>query len=165
MTFRNEFLPVPTVCDSCGSSNIAYVENDILYGKNVGNWPYLYFCHECRAAVGCHSGTTFPLGKMGDTETRALRSQCHNAFDPIWKTHIVSRSIAYNWLASVLEISPDVCHISWLTKEQLEIAIEASKTFYSEQFKYAERRIKKHGEQKRKRGLKIKRIINNRKKR
>jgi hypothetical protein len=141
------------------------VENDILYGKNVGNWPYLYFCHECRAAVGCHAGTCIPLGKMGDTETRALRSQCHSVFDPIWKSKIVKRNIAYKWLASELKISPDTCHISWLTKEQLEIAIAASKAFYTEHRKYAERRIEKHVEQKRKRGLRLKRIINNRKKR
>jgi hypothetical protein len=56
---------------------------------------------------------------MADRATRALRIKAHEEFDKLWRTGLMSRSKAYFWLASELEIASDQCHISWLTKEQL----------------------------------------------
>lgn len=165
MVKPSECLPIPKQCDSCGSVAIEFCENGRVYGENLGDWPYLWFCPACNASVGCHSGTKFPLGFMADKETRALRLRCHEAFDPIWKSKYYSRSMAYKWLASKLQIRSACCHIAWLNKEQLEIAIKVSSEFFKERWKYFERRLEKREVRKHKQNIRTSRLITNRKKR
>ena len=161
----SECLPIPKQCDICGSSSVEFCENGTVYGQNQGDWPYLWHCPDCQAAVGCHPGTKFPLGIMADKETRALRLRCHEVFDQIWKSRYYSRTMAYKWLASKLQIRSALCHIAWLTKQQLETTIAASEVFFNERKKYLERRIEKRKVKKDKQNLYTKHLISNRKKR
>ena len=120
MTKIKDALPKPTHCDNCCSVNIELTTNDKIYGRIYGEWPKIYFCNDCCAAVGCHPKTEVPLGRMADRQTRHLRSRAHDEFDKLWKSGLMSRSKAYNWLALALEIDPAQCHISWLSKDQLK---------------------------------------------
>jgi len=120
MSKIKDALPVPEQCDNCCSLNIELTTNDRVYGRRYGNWPYVYFCNDCRAAVGCHPDTKVPLGRMADRATRALRTKAHDEFDRLWQTGLMSRSKAYNWLSAQLGIEPSQCHISWLSKDQLK---------------------------------------------
>lgn len=133
-------LPAPKRCDSCGSANIERTTNDVIYGQAYGKWPHIYFCNECRAAVGCHVGTFIPLGKMADRQTRYLRKKAHCEFDRIWQDGLMSREDAYNWLAEQLQIEQNECHLSWISKDQLKKTIEVSTSFLTNSYKFLLRR-------------------------
>jgi len=108
-------LPIPICCDNCCSINIEVRTNNLLN---------FWYCNDCYSSVGCHNGTLYPLGRMADIETRKLRASAHKAFDPIWLNGYMTRTRAYNWLSVLLKIEPTDCHISWLSKEQLNQMIE-----------------------------------------
>ncbi|WQZ00306.1 hypothetical protein Shy_CDS0029 [Escherichia phage Shy] len=153
MSQVEDALPIPAHCDNCGSVNIEQTQNDRIYGRLFGDWPEIYYCHDCKAAVGCHPGTIIPLGRMADRATRQLRQKVHDAFDPIWKSKLMSRSHAYDWLAGELGIASDDCHISWLSKDQLQRAVEICNQHFTANEKIIERRKARKNERTAKRNL------------
>lgn len=66
---------------------------------------------KCDAYVGCHKGTTIPLGRLANEKLRALKKEAHRQFDPLWKSGLMSRKNAYKWLATMLRIPIEDCHI------------------------------------------------------
>lgn len=120
MLDKVQTLPPPTLCDCCCSVNVIVTTNAVLYGTSTGDDSPIYFCEDCRAAVGCHVGTLIPLGRMADKIVRKLRSKAHIEFDNLWKSGLMTREKAYDWLALNLGIDPAQCHIAWLTKDQLK---------------------------------------------
>jgi len=111
-------LPEPILCPLCGSA-VVYTTNDALYGRQMGDWPYIYLCtnSQCQASVGVHAGTEIPLGTMADSATRQARQLAHSAFDLLWNEGKMSRTEAYAWLSYSLSLPPEQCHIG-----QMDIA-------------------------------------------
>lgn len=72
-----------------------------------------WLCEPCQAYVGCHPGTSNPLGTPASLANRKARSFAHHALDKLWRGEgaPMSRSEAYEWLSAALEIHPDKCHI------------------------------------------------------
>ena len=136
-------LPAPIYCDCCCSLNVELTTNDRIYGRQFGEWPYCYFCNDCKAAVGCHPGTEIPLGRMADRQTRRLRKIAHDEFDRLWRGGFMTRDKAYQWLAAELQIEIEQCHMSWLTKDQLKQAAQVSKVYIQQNAKALIRRRKK----------------------
>ena len=143
-------LPIPTHCDNCCSVNVQFVNNEIVYGKSVGSWPYAYYCADCRASVGCHPKTKIPLGRLADWATRQLRSRAHNEFDLLWRNGYMSRDKAYKWLAQALEIDVTQCHLSQLSKDQLKDTITLTSTYIKNNIRSLEKRRIKYHERQRK---------------
>jgi zinc-finger-containing domain len=165
MRTNGEMLP-PELCDNCCSVNVVLTTNDRIYGRQHGKWPYVFYCCDCGAAVGCHPNTHVPLGRMADRETRHLRAKAHESFDPLWRSGLMPRSDAYRWLARELEIEDEACHISWLTKDQLKQATQAAATYFAEREHIIERRKDKKRERSIKRSERSKgRIIARKKQR
>ena len=150
MSNIKDALPTPTHCDNCCSVNIELTTNDKIYGRIYGDWPKIYYCNDCRAAVGCHPGTVIPLGRMADRATRQLRTKAHDEFDKLWRSGLMSRAKAYNWLAASLEIDPSQCHISWLSKDQLKDVATLSADYFSNNYAALVRRKAKKDEKSRK---------------
>ena len=150
MSKIEDALPIPAHCDNCCSVNIELTTNDVIYGRIYGNWPKIYYCNDCRAAVGCHPGTVIPLGRMADRATRQLRAKAHEEFDKLWQSGLMSRSKAYNWLALTLGIDPSQCHISWLSKDQLKDVATLSADYFSNNYAALVRRKAKKDEKSRK---------------
>jgi hypothetical protein len=125
-------LPIPEHCDACASFDVTFTNNEAVYGKPHGEWPFVYLCLACGAVVGCHPGTRVPLGRMADKRTRKLRGQAHTVFDPLWQSGAMTRSEAYCWLARHLGITREQCHISQFNVEQLTAVVEHCKAFVSE---------------------------------
>lgn len=71
----------------------------------------IYACLPCEAYVGCHPGTMKPLGRLANAELRKAKMAAHTAFDPIWKSGQMKRKQAYRWLAELLGIEVNDCHI------------------------------------------------------
>jgi hypothetical protein len=153
-------LPVPLFCDNCCSENIKLIPAPKYHGKHE---TQLYACKDCGSSVGCHPGTIIPLGRMADKETRQLRAELHLTFDKLWKMNFFTRSKAYNWLARVLNIQNDCCHVSWLNKHQLEIAIDEVCKYLANNLETLKRRREKANDRNKRSLERTKRKINNRK--
>lgn len=109
---------MPPLCPYCGQ------RSELVTGKQVypNMWhlrdKQIYRCEPCSAWVGCHDGTTKPLGRLANAKLRKAKIQAHAAFDPLWRknygwtqTRFPGRKEAYKWLAEQLGISRDDCHI------------------------------------------------------
>lgn len=123
-------LPVPQTCPYCHSS-VTYTSHAVLYGgREFSDWPYIYLCtnEACKASVGTHQGTEYPLGTLADTATKNARKAAHAAFDPIWKNQpnkSKARVEAYTWLAKELDLDKWRCHISWFDISYCQAVIKA----------------------------------------
>lgn len=118
-------LPTPTTCRFCGGA-VHLVQNDAIYGRRFGEWPWAYLCTSCRAYVGLHPFTAIPLGTLATAAIRKARSEAKDAFNPLWLSGHMTRREAYAWLAGALGIANiDECHIGWFDVEQCQAVIEA----------------------------------------
>lgn len=95
--------------------------SEIYHGKNYGP---VYICRPCQAWVGCHKGTDKPLGRLADKELRNLKIALHDEFDSIWKSGMMKRKDAYQWLAGELGITVDDCHIGMFDNEMCRKALK-----------------------------------------
>jgi hypothetical protein len=102
---------VNVVCDYCGQPAALVEGSEVHPHRPDLDDKQFYKCEPCQAWVGCHPGTTRPLGRLADAELRAAKSAAHAAFDPLWKSRRMTRSSAYAWLAGRLGISAQLCHI------------------------------------------------------
>lgn len=112
------------ICPYCGQFSLLvggqkiYPHRRDLYGK------LFFLCEPCDAYVGCHQGTTNPLGRLANAELRAAKKQAHAAFDPIWKSGQKKRGSAYAWLADQLGIDKRECHIGMMDAETCRRVVE-----------------------------------------
>lgn len=121
--------PRPIECDNCKSRRVRLTQNSVLYGRNYGTWPLIWFCDDCHAATGCHADTDIPLGTMATREVRQARKLAHEAFDPLWKKHrLASRYKAYEWLACNLKINVNDCHIGHFDEQTCARVVEICST-------------------------------------
>lgn len=119
-------LPVPTVCPHCGGP-VLLVENNVIYGRHFGEWPFAYDCRACDAYVGLHPFTAIPLGTLATKAMRDARKQAKAVFNPLWEgiNARMTRSAAYAWLAEALGIADvEQCHIGWFDVAQCHRVIE-----------------------------------------
>lgn len=93
------------------------VDSAVLYGRSYG-WIWLCRCQPGFAYVGCHGGTQAPLGTLANRATRTARKRAHALFDPIWRKGVITRKEAYLWLAGILNVSAEQCHIARSGTEQ-----------------------------------------------
>mgnify|MGYP001578888311 CR=1 FL=1 len=95
------------LCPYC-KRDATLTDSVILYGRDYG---MIWLCKKCDARVGCHKGTTKPLGSLADYDLRWKRMLAHEAFDALWKTKQKTRNEVYRWLAGQLGINVKHCHI------------------------------------------------------
>lgn len=101
------------LCPYCGGLSRKVTGAAIYPHRQDLHKKVFYLCdNEHPAAyVGCHPGTSKPLGRLADAALRKDKSAAHAAFDPIWKSKKMSRGSAYKWLAKKLGIDQEDCHI------------------------------------------------------
>lgn len=123
-------------CPYCGKVS------DLVTGKTI--YPnrfdlhkkQFYNCAPCGAYVGCHSGTTKPLGRLANAELRKAKQAAHSAFDPLWQRKIIkdnmckskARSLGYKWLSEQLNIAFEDCHIGMFNVEQCNRVVDICNT-------------------------------------
>jgi hypothetical protein len=103
-----------------------YPNRPELFGKR------LWICDSCGAYVGCHDGTTKPLGRLANAELRAAKSRAHAAFDPLWQAKMrqtncskwEARGAGYRWLSQQLGIKKELCHIGMFDVATCERVVE-----------------------------------------
>lgn len=114
----------PGPCPFC-QGEPKLVDSAEIYGRSYG-WAWR--CYQCDAYVGCHRGTTDPLGTLADAATREARGKAHAAFDPLWqrlgKGDGRRRRKTYQWLATELGIDEDECHIAMFDAATCQRVVE-----------------------------------------
>lgn len=120
---RPERKPTPApACPYCGAPAEFLASSERVYhGHDYGP---VYACFPCGAWVGCHRGTTRPLGRLADAALRKAKIDAHDAFDRTWRalharrqapepgyTLGRARASRYRRLAELLGIAPQDCHI------------------------------------------------------
>lgn len=116
------------ICPYCNQK--ARLVNGRKIHPNKPHLGYLqyYLCQPCDAYIGTYSKGKLkgePLGRLATAELRAAKTQAHAVFNKLWDTHN-GRTNAYEWLANLLGIPKDDCHISKLDIDQCLRVIELS---------------------------------------
>lgn len=125
---------VAPFCPYCGQVAVLLISSAKLYrGTDYGaawacpSWP------ECDSYVGCHPGTTDPLGRLANKELRRAKSKAHATFDPLWKNSKPkkgARGRGYRWLAQQLGIEPADCHIGMFDVETCQRVVKLCQPYY-----------------------------------
>lgn len=108
-------VEIPTICRYCGGA-VHLVPAAKVYGpaaaKRLGlEREKFYQCQNCNARVGCHKGSTRPLGNLANEALRMKRVETHQVFDSFWKERGMSRTQGYKWMAKKLRLSEELAHI------------------------------------------------------
>lgn len=120
-------MKTPSICRYCGGV-IKLVPATTIYGttaaKRLGlEHEKIYQCQNCNARVGCHKGTTRPLGNVANETLRLKRMETHQVFDGFWKTRKMSRTAAYRWLAKKMGLPESKAHIGGFEMDQCQQVI------------------------------------------
>jgi hypothetical protein len=111
-------------CPYCGGS-VVLASSRQIYNRDYG---WIYICENynkgCDSYVGCHPGTTKPLGTLANPILRKKRNKAHLHFDRIWKQRIVKRREAYLLMRYWLDIPFERCHIGMLNDEECELLVK-----------------------------------------
>ena len=99
-------VEIPMICRYCGGA-VHLVPAAKVYGpaaaKRLGlEREKFYQCQNCNARVGCHKGSTRPLGNLANEALRMKRMETHQVFDNFWKERGMSRTQGYKWMAKKL---------------------------------------------------------------
>ena len=121
-------MATPDICRYCGSV-IRLVPAISVYGntaaKRLGlEHEKIYQCQNCNARVGCHRGTTRPLGNVANETLRLKRIETHQVFDAYWRSQHMSRTAAYRWLAKQLRLPEHKAHIGGFEMDQCQRVID-----------------------------------------
>ncbi|MDQ2079522.1 zinc-finger-containing protein [Xanthobacteraceae bacterium Astr-EGSB] len=126
-------------CPYCGNA-AALVTGREVYphrgDRDLIEKPF-WACLPCGAWVGCHPGTTSPLGRLANAELRKAKMAAHAAFDPFWKAKMrrdgvpkkKARGLAYKWLAGQLGIAREDCHVGMMDVETCRRVVEVCNGF------------------------------------
>lgn|GEM_PF-343939 len=116
-------LPAPETCRYCGPEfPVSLVNNEEIYGREYGDWPYAYLCANCDSYVGLHPGTDLPVGTLANRALREARKTNKAVFHSMMKRLGMSRTSAYETLAHELGIPPAECHWGWFDLERCDKA-------------------------------------------
>lgn len=125
------YLKIPTICRYCGGV-IRLVPAGSVYGASTERLgmrgEVLYQCQNCSARVGCHKGTTRPLGDVSNEILRLKRIEAHQVFDSFWKRKHMSRTQGYRWLAQKLRLPESETHIGGFEIDTCQQVIDLCRT-------------------------------------
>ena len=130
-------MEIPEICRYCGGT-VRLVPASMVYGAAAAKRLKLasekfYQCQNCNARVGCHKGTTRPLGNLANEVLRLKRMETHQVYDAFWKRRGMTRTKAYKWLAEQLQLSEERAHIGSFEMDQCQTVIDLCKKFEQEE--------------------------------
>lgn len=125
-------LPAPHKCNCCGEMSVSIAQNNIIYGKNYGKYPWVYYCNSCESYVGMHPYTNIALGTLANEEMRNARKLSKEPFQYLYTEKHLSRDEAYTKLAQYMGVDKRSCHFAWFGVEECRYAWIAIKRIYEE---------------------------------
>ena len=120
-------MKIPEICRYCGGV-IRLVHAEQIYGEKSARrlgllGEYIYQCQNCNARVGCHKGTSRPLGDVANEALRLKRIETHHVFDTFWKSQHMTRTGAYRWLSQQMKLPANLAHIGGFEMDQCQEVI------------------------------------------
>ncbi len=130
-------MEIPEICRYCGGI-VRLVPASMVYGAASAKRLKLekemfYQCQNCNARVGCHKGTTRPLGNLANEVLRLKRMETHRVYDAFWKHRGMTRTQAYKWLAEQLQLTESQAHIGSFEMDQCQMVIDLCKKMDQEE--------------------------------
>lgn len=120
-------MKVSKICRYCGGV-VRLVPARKIYGTSTDRLGLakekIYLCQNCNARVGCHKGTTRPLGNVANEVLRLKRRETHQVFDRFWQDAGMSRTQAYKWLAKKMSLPDEDAHIGGFEMDQCQQVID-----------------------------------------
>ena len=121
-------MEIPTICRYCGGA-VRLVSASKVYGSAAAirlgiERQNFYQCQNCNARVGCHPGSTRPLGNLANEALRMKRLETHHVFDSFWKERGMSRTQAYKWMAQKMRLSEELAHIGGFEMDRCQKLIK-----------------------------------------
>ena len=120
-------MKVSKICRYCGGV-VRLVPARRIYGDSTDRLGLahekIYLCQNCNARVGCHKGTSRPLGNVANEVLRLKRRETHQVFDRFWQNAGMSRTQAYKWLAKKMSLSDEDAHIGGFEMDQCQQVID-----------------------------------------
>ena len=108
-------MEIPTICRYCGGEvrlvSASKVNGPAAAARLGIERQSFYQCQNCNARVGCHPGSTRPLGNLANEALRMKRMEPHHVFASFWKERGMSRTQAYKWMAKKMRLSEELAHI------------------------------------------------------
>lgn len=86
-----------------------------VYGNSRSAGSYLYVCDRypaCNSYVAAHRATRQPMGSLADGELRHKRIQAHRAFDRLWRSGLMTKKEAYQWMQTEFGLHEEQAHIA-----------------------------------------------------
>jgi len=132
-------------CPYCEGRAIFHSSSSIIY--NGQDYGPVYTCEGyplCDAYVGCHPGTSRPLGRLANKDLRYWKKSAHFNFDKLWRDKIINdiypvyiadtsnRNKAYIWLSKQLGIKLEETHIGMFDVETCKRVVEICKPYINE---------------------------------
>ena len=136
---------VEPICMECGKLAVLTMGDKVYpHRRDLHDKPF--FVCTCGAKVGCHPGTTDPLGYPAGPATQQARRRAHDAFDVLWRAKAVrdgisrgaARRAGYAWLAEALGIHRRDCHISQMHRADADRVAALCRPF-ADQVEFAAR--------------------------
>ncbi len=123
------------ICPYCGNHARLLDKSGAVYGGR--DFGPVWACLSCRAWVGCHPGTTVPLGRLADAELRRAKMAAHRAFDDLWRRKMKrdgcrkgeARGAGYRWLAGQLGLPAERTHIGMFDVETCRRVVEVCRPY------------------------------------
>lgn len=132
--------PKGPICPSCGKAAELLMNSAAVYGGR--DFGPTWRCGPCDTRVGCHPGTTRPLGNLAGARLRRARAAAHAVFDPLWHAKVkravatpraimqkIARTDAYSWLSRELKIIRDRCHIGMMDEADCKRVFELCRPY------------------------------------
>jgi len=117
-------------CPYCGAHAVLKSADGIYRDNSKGEM--LYVCKNypaCDSYVRVQKGTNIPLGTLANKKLRELRKEAHHYFDMLYKTGLITKTSAYEWLSGTLLRPLEYAHIGMLGEYDCQIVIAESKKY------------------------------------
>lgn len=101
-------------CPYCGA-NAALRPSGVVYGERDITGGYLYVCDrypKCDAYVAAHRRTMQPMGTLANGDLRHKRIEAHKVFDRMWKSGLMTKWQAYQWMQAKFGLNANQAHIA-----------------------------------------------------
>lgn len=127
----NHLKRVNIHCPNCGAKATLHPAS-FVYGNSRGTDKYLYVCDRypaCNSYVAAHRATLRPMGSLADAALRNKRIQAHRAFDRLWRSGLMTKKEAYQWMQAEFGLHEDQAHIAQFGTYMCDRLIRACERF------------------------------------
>lgn len=116
----------PTYCNLC-SATVELVSKKEIY-ESANKNDFVYLCTNCRAYIGCKSGTCIATGSLANEVIRLARREAHAALSELLKSGRMNKSEAYEWMQHLLNLPLNRRGIGWLNENECRQLIKEINT-------------------------------------